>query len=228
MKNLIKKLFEYFPTFVIIPLIFVFSSQSLIYFGTKLINSNMQHHTLITFVDKIAPIIPSFSIIYLGCYIFWVLNYALAGRVNKDYFYDFVSNIFLGYIISGIIFCVFPTYINRPDLNEIHGLGKMFVTYVYNTDTPVNLFPSMHCQISWYCYLAVKGRNQISKWYQYFSLIIAVLVCISTVVIRQHYFLDIVAGVAIAEFTYRLAMKKHFGKPISVFFERINTRLHLN
>lgn len=227
MKNLLKKLFNYFPTYVVIPLICIFSAQSLIYFGTKLINHNMTHHTLFTFIDHNAPILPFFSIIYLGCYIFWVVNYAIAGRMGKQYFYDFITNIFLGYIISGLIFCIYPTYINRPELSEIHGFGKMLMTYVYTTDTPVNLFPSMHCQISWYCFLAVKGQKKISKWYQYVSLVIAILVCISTVVIRQHYFLDIVAGIAIAEITYRLAMKKHLGTPFYRFFDAVNSKLHL-
>ncbi len=227
MKNPVRKLFEYFPTYVVIPLLCIFSAQSLIYFGTKLINSGMTHHTLITFIDRKAPIIPAFAIIYLGCYIFWVINYAIAGRMGKQYFYDFIANILLGYLISGFIFCIFPTYIDRPALSEINGFGKFFVTYVYNTDTPVNLFPSMHCQISWYCYLAVKGHKEIGKWYQYTSLVIALLVCISTVVIRQHYFLDIIGGIAIAEFTFRFAMKKHIGTPFYCFFEKINSKLHL-
>lgn len=228
MKNLIKKLFDFIPMYVIIPLLTVFSFQSFIYFGTKLINSNMEHHTLITVIDESTPIIPSFAIIYLGCYLFWVLNYALTGRSGKQYFYNFVANIFIGYIISGFIFCVFPTYIDRPSLNAIpDSLGKLCMTYVYNTDTPVNLFPSMHCQISWYCYLAVRNQKSISKWYQYFSLIIALLVCISTVVIKQHYFVDIIAGVVIAEFTYRIAMRYSLGNCLAHLFERLNQKLHL-
>lgn len=228
MKNLIKKLFDFIPPYVIIPLLTVFSFQSLIYFGTKLINSNMEHHSLITVIDEHTPIIPSFSIIYLACYLFWVFNYALTGRCGKQYFYNFVTNIFIGYLISGFIFCVFPTYIDRPSLDAIpNTLGKLGMVYVYNTDTPVNLFPSMHCQISWYCYLAVRNQKCIYKWYQYASLLITLLVCISTVVIKQHYFVDILAGIAIAEFTYRISMGFSLGSYVRRLFEPINEKLHL-
>lgn len=228
MKNLIKNFFNFIPSYVIIPLVTVFSMQSLIYFGTKLINCRMEHHSLLTAIDEKIPIIPAFSIIYLGCYLFWVLNYALAGRSGKDYFYNFVTNIFLGYLISGFIFCIFPTYIERPSLDTVPDtLGKLLMTYVYNTDTPVNLFPSMHCQISWYCYLAVRNQKGIYKWYQHTSLIIAILVCISTVVIKQHYLIDVVAGVLIAEFTYRITLNYSLGKYVQPLYEKINYKLHL-
>ena len=228
MKNLMKKLFTYIPKYVVIPVICIFSLQSLIYFGTKLINNSMEHHTLITKIDKIAPILPSFAIIYVGCYIFWAFNYAIAGRMGKNYFYNFLANVVIGYLISGIIFCIYPTYITRPSLDNINGFGKLFMTYVYNTDTPVNLFPSMHCQISWYCFLAVYGHKEINKCYQVVSFIIAILVCISTVVIRQHYFVDIIAGVAIAEITFRLVMRTNLGILLSNIFEPINKKFKLD
>lgn len=228
MKTLIKKILEIIPAYVIFPLITIFSMQSLVYFGTKLLNGNMQPHVLTTVIDEKTPIIPLFAVIYLACYVFWVLNYALAGRPGKEYFYNFIMNVFIGYLISGFIFCIFPSYIERPDLQEIpDGLGKFLMNYVYTTDTPVNVFPSMHCQISWYCYLAVRKQPTIPKWYQFVSLVIAVLVCISTVVIKQHYFVDIIGGVLIAELTYRLCMTYSLGKHLSFLFEKVNKKLNL-
>ena len=228
MKTIIQKLIDYIPRFTIIPLIIVFSCQSGIYFGTKLINSNLYHYDLTTDFDKATPVITWFGIIYVGCYIFWAINYMLAGKVSKEYFYKFVTNIFTGYIICGTIFILLPTTINRPSLDTIDGFGKIFVKYVYSTDTPVNLFPSMHCLISWYCYLGIKGQSAIPKWYQVFSCIFAILVCISTLVIKQHYIADVISGVLIAELTYRIVMRKASGTVLSRFFEGINSRLHMN
>lgn len=228
MRQLLKKFNTIIPSYVIFPLIFVFISQSTIYFGTKLVNANMKHYDLTISLDSIVPILPSFAIIYLGCYIFWVINYALVGRISKEYFYRFVTNIFLGYIISGLIFCIFPTYIERPAIETFQGIGTSLVKYVYISDTPVNLFPSMHCLISWYCYIGLRGKKEFPIWYRLFSFILAILVCISTVVIRQHFLLDIVAGIVIAEFTYFIAMRTNLYKPVYHFFERINARLHLN
>lgn len=225
MKKLFKKIFEFVPAYVIIPLIAVFTFQSLIYFGTKLVNHSLPKYDLTTPLDSKIPILPWFAFIYVGCYLFWAFNYMMVGRVNKEHFYRFISNIFLGYIISGLIFCIFPTFIVRPDLSEIQGLGKSVVAYVYNSDTPVNLFPSMHCQISWYCYLGIRKQKEIAKSYQYFSLIMAILVCISTVVIRQHYVVDIFAGIAIAELSYFIGGNTNYWKSIYGFFERINGKI---
>lgn len=227
MKRFFKKIIDYIPQYTILPLIVVFSLQSLIYFGTKLINSNMKHYDLTTEFDRATPFITWFSIIYLGCYIFWAINYMLAGKVDKQYFYRFITNILTGYIICATIFIILPTTITRPSLDSIHGFGKIFVEYVYNTDTPVNLFPSMHCLISWYCYLGIKGQAALPKWYRIFSFIFAVMVCISTLVIKQHYIADVISGVLIAEFTYRIVMRKLTGKVLLGIFEKINKRFHL-
>ncbi len=228
MKRILQKLINFIPRYTIVPLIIVFSCQSGIYFGTKLINSGMKHYDLTTNFDLATPFITWFAIIYLGCYIFWAINYMLAGKVSKQYFYTFITNIFTGYLICGTIFIIIPTTIVRPSLDDIHGFGKIFVRYIYSTDTPVNLFPSMHCLISWYCYLGVKGQPTIAKWYQVFSLIFAILVCISTLVIKQHYIADVISGVLIAELTYRVVMKKSSGAILSGVFERINKRFHLD
>lgn len=226
MKSIIKKLIDFVPSYTIIPLIVVFSCQSGIYFGTKFINSHLTHHDLTTDFDRATPFITWFSMIYLGCYLFWAINYMLAGKVNKEYFYKFITNIFSGYLICGTIFIILPTTINRPSLDTIHGFGKIFVQYIYSTDTPVNLFPSMHCLISWYCFLGVKGQSTISKWYQIFSCIFALLVCISTLVIKQHYIADVISGILIAELTYRIVMKKASGKFLCRLFTKINTYFH--
>lgn len=227
MKRIIKKIINFVPTYTIIPLIIVFSCQSGIYFGTKLINSHLTHYDLTTGFDRATPFITWFSMIYLGCYIFWAINYMLAGKVGKEHFFKFITNIYTGYLICGTIFIILPTTISRPSLDTIHGFGKIFVEYVYSTDTPVNLFPSMHCLISWYCYLGVKGQSAIPKWYQIFSCIFAILVCVSTLVIKQHYIADVISGVLIAELTYRIVMKKASGSVLCRLFTKINKKLHL-
>ncbi|BBF44354.1 PAP2 family protein [Lachnospiraceae bacterium KM106-2] len=228
MTKLIKTIKALIPTYVVIPLIVVFSYQSTVYFCTKLINANLTHYDLTTKLDTMIPVLPSFSIIYLGCYAFWVLNYMLAGKVSKEHFYRFVTNILLSYTLCGIIFIIFPTMIIRPDAPAVTSLGTLGMNFVFNSDTPVNLFPSMHCLISWFCYLGVRNKKQIPKWYQYVSLIIAVLVCISTVTIKQHFIADIFGGIIIAEVMYYICMHSNLYKPVYRVFESINDKLHLN
>ena len=76
---------------------------------------------------------------------------------------------------------------------------------VYTVDPSANLFPSIHCLVSWFCYVGIRGQKKVPLWYQRFSCVFAVLVCISTQVTKQHYIIDAFGGISIAELTYWLA-----------------------
>ncbi len=39
---------------------------------------------------------------------------------------------------------------------------------------PSNLFPSIHCYVSWMCYRGLKGAREIPVWYQRFSFVICI------------------------------------------------------
>ena len=58
--------------------------------------------------------------------------------------------------------------------------------------------------------------DRIPKWYQIFSLIFAVLIIISTQVLKQHYLVDAIAGVALVELAWRFYNTR---KPSSRFPE---------
>lgn len=226
MKTLLNWVNKYIPIYAIIPVICIFVYQSSIYFGTKLVNHNLHHYDLTTSLDEKIPLLPVFSIIYLGCYIFWALNYLLVGRTGKKHFYQFVSCIFISYTLCGLIFIIFPTMIERPDI-KVTSLSTALLNYVYVSDTPVNLFPSMHCLISWLCFIGIRNKKEIPRLYQIISLIIAILVCISTVTLKQHFVVDIIAGILIAELIYFISTHSKISNTFYHFFESINSKVNL-
>ncbi len=46
-------------------------------------------------------------------------------------------------------------------------------------DQPNDLFPSIHCMASLFCWIGVRGNYHIPRWYQYLSLIFAIAICIT-------------------------------------------------
>lgn len=38
--------------------------------------------------------------------------------------------------------------------------------FVYAVDAADNLFPSIHCLVSWFCYIGLRGRRDIPVWYR--------------------------------------------------------------
>jgi membrane-associated phospholipid phosphatase len=95
------------------------------------------------------------------------------------------------------------------------GLFNGLLRTIYAADgsnLAFNLFPSYHCLISLYCYLGVRRQPEISKGFRIYSLVMAVLICMSTVFTKQHYFIDIVGGLAISIICYIIVNKIDPGK----------------
>ena len=79
--------------------------------------------------------------------------------------------------------------------------------FVYSIDQSANLFPSIHCLVSWFCYIGIRHQKKIPVWYQRFSLVFAILVCISTQVTKQHYIIDVFGGIILSEVCYLIGRK---------------------
>lgn len=82
--------------------------------------------------------------------------------------------------------------------------------FLYWVDDADNLFPSIHCLVSWFCYIGIRGRKEIPKWYQNCSCATAIIVFLSTLTTKQHVIVDIIGGVVIAELTLFTARKTNW------------------
>ena len=75
---------------ILLPPIFTFLLNSVVYWGAPLIKTGIVVHNLSSSVDRIVPFMPQFIIIYFGCYIFWVVNYLLIAAQKEEHRYPFV------------------------------------------------------------------------------------------------------------------------------------------
>jgi len=220
-KAFIKK---WIPAAAVLPYGVVFLYQCFGYFITQIFIRERNKFDFTLDFDRKIPLIPIFVYIYLGCYAFWIINEIICGNVSKEHFYKVLTTLIICNTIATIIFIAIPTTIERPEV-ETHSFTGWVLNLVYQLDDPVNLFPSLHCMVSWLCYIAVRGQRVFSKLYRTFSLIFALLICISTQVIKQHYIVDLIAGIFIAELIWFIVNRTSCYKPVEIVFERINNRL---
>ena len=178
--------------------------QALCYKGTSMLSKNWQHYTVELPIDSYIPFIPAFILPYVLCYAHWVINIIMSAHTGRERFNKFSTALMLSQIICGILFLVVPTTIVRPDVSMYKGVVGVLLKFIYGMDAPVNLFPSMHCLLSWFSWIAVRNCDNVPRWYQIFSLIFAIIVCISTVTVKQHFFVDIIGGVVLAETCWQL------------------------
>ena len=197
------------PQYMWVPLLLTVSCNALAYYGTRLVTANMVHYNLSNRLDDQIPLIPWTVVIYFGCYVLWIVNYILGCRQERKTAFRFISADFLAKIICMICFVIFPTTNVRPIIsgNTIWDVGMRLL---YRMDAADNLFPSIHCLTSWFCYIAVRENDKIPLWYRRFSAFAAVLVFVSTLTTKQHVLIDVVAGVALAEGCYYFVKKSKF------------------
>ena len=169
----------------------------------RLLTQNRFHYSLALPFDPAIPFLPWTISVYIGVFVFWVFLYRyIAGlpREQADRFYG--ANL-LGKAICFLLFVLFPTTIARPAVTGT-GVWDRAIRLLYFFDRPDCLFPSIHCQIGWSCWAAVRGRADVPWRLRVSALIQAVLVCISTLTTRQHVLADVFAGILLSELCYGL------------------------
>ena len=210
----------------IIPLLTVFLFNDLVYWGAMAITSGHYHYDLTTDLDRMVPILPWTIIIYFGCYLFLCVNYIMMGHLGKVHFYKFITADMMSRVICGIFFLFLPTTNIRPEL-PAHSIFNPAMCFLWNVDEAANLFPSIHCLVSWFCYIGIRGKKQIPLWYRIFSCVMALAVFASTQTTKQHYLVDVIAAVVIAECCFWIACHSRIYIGIMNGFEKLNKRLGL-
>lgn len=220
MKKILKAIRGIVPAYGIFPLLFSLVFNCLVYSGARMIAGGWQHHNMEIGLDGKIPLIPQFIIIYFGCYLFWCINYILIARQERESVYRFFTGEFISRCICFVIFLAYPTTNVRPVIPE-NGFWNQAMLFLYSIDAADNLFPSIHCLISWFCYLGIRGRKEIPRWYQIGSLFFAFAVFASTVFTKQHVLVDILGGVLVAEVCFYIGHHTRLYK----FYEKIGTRI---
>lgn len=211
-----KKLSSIIPKYSVLPLLLVVIVNFSVYSGVRLFYKNRIFHTLTSYLDNKIPVIPIFVIVYFGCYIFWIVNYILISRISKEQCYRLAIADLTGKLICGIIYIAYPTTNIRPDIAS-SGIFVDMLKFLYSIDAANNLFPSIHVLVSWNCFIGIRNSESVPKWYRYFSLFTAIMICISTLTTKQHVLVDVFAGLILSELTWQFALRLQINKTIDSF-----------
>ena len=212
---------KYIPLWAIPPLMTIVAVNCLIYWGGSALTAGKYHYDFTMAVDRAVPLLPVFVWFYILAFPFWAAGYVLAAKGGRDMFYRFVATDLTIHFICFICFIFIPTTNVRPEIAG-NTISEKLLLLVYSMDggsSPANLFPSIHCYVSWMCWKGVAGSKKIPRWYQAFSLVFAILIIISTQVLKQHYLVDAVADIALVEVFWRFYQKGQRHKWVSWIFD---------
>ena len=167
--------------------------QAFLYWFLKLFQRNPIYINY--YLDNKIPFIGKFVYLYDSFYPFMVISlYFLYKNDEKSYYKAIISGI-IGFIICDIIFLSIPTIMYRPVIPKSDLLTDFIIRITYYFDNPpLNCFPSIHCLFCFQViYTTIISRNiAIDK--KIIITIISLLIALSTVLVKQHYFYDILGA----------------------------------
>lgn len=145
-------------------------------------------------IDRAIPFLDWTVWIYYSYAVFLVLPF-LACRdetVVTRALHSLVANS----VIAAVVFFLWPTagVAQQPDGSGATGL---LWSALQRVDRPMNLFPSLHIANACTCALALRAER---PW-RVAGLVWAVLIAISTLTTKQHLFVDLLGGLALAGLT---------------------------
>jgi membrane-associated phospholipid phosphatase len=152
--------------------------------------------------DREIPLWAESVWIYISIYFMYGITYYLAkDLVNlSKYLYASLFQV----LFSVSIFMVWPTTYPRhlyPLPDGIGGGTEFIFSLIRNIDTPASCCPSLHVSTAFLTSF-VFLKEQKSKFPLFF--IWAVIISLSTLSTKQHYFWDVIGGVMVAVLSYVL------------------------
>ncbi len=147
--------------------------------------------------EKKIPFIPEWNIIYLYTYPYIVLP--LFTIFDKKIYKQTVYTLLSVAIMSFIFFILFPSRVDLREPAEGTGFIKYLMDFTQSADKPNNCLPSHHIAASVVITLfSLKYNRKLGI----FTIAISGGITLSVLFLKQHYFLDIVSGIAVALIWY--------------------------
>lgn len=181
-------------------------------------------------LDDLIPFNELFVIPYYLWFAFIFVVVAYFFLTSKTDYYKCCAFLFIGMTICLIIYTIWPNGQNlRPDLDAL-GRNNILIDIMrklYATDTSTNVCPSIHVFNSIGVQIAIFHSDALKKhkWIQYATLVLTILICLSTVFLKQHSAFDGICAILLAAVLYVVVYVPDYSK---VFHKVRQTNVYSN
>ncbi len=149
-------------------------------------------------LDDLIPFCEVFVLPYVGWYLLIVFSLGYFALYNVESFKKLQIFIMITQGVALLIYILFPT---RQDLRPVEfprdNLLTDLVGLLYTVDTNTGVCPSLHCAYSIGIASVWLKEPDVSRWFKGFILVSVVLICLSTMFIKQHSAVDFFAALPI-------------------------------
>lgn len=159
------------------------------------------YHTVRCALDDLIPFCEWFLFSYVSWHVslLWMSLYTLAYDIAA--FRRFMWNLILTTAIAIAVYLIWPSQqLLRPDLSALgrENLLTRAVGLIYAVDTNTNVCPSLHCIGGFAILFAALDMPRFrTRGWTVFFVIFALLICASTVFMKQHSAVDFLAALPV-------------------------------
>lgn len=161
-------------------------------------------------LDDYIPFCEYFIIPYLMWFIYVpaVLFYLVSN--DRDSFWAMVKMMFVGNMLCLLIYALFPNGVMPKNPVYADNIFAQMVNILYYTDTPTNVCPSIHVLDTLSAHIALTRSKHFSSSMpvRLLSFAFFIMICISTVTLKQHSIIDIFASLLLMLFLEKYAYNK--------------------
>lgn len=164
-------------------------------------------------LDDYIPFVPGFAVFYVIWYPLFVMvgipTLIRDGEAFKRWMY------YLMVVLTGTL--IFDVLVPngqhlRPENVQVDGLGTWIMSIIWAADTPTNVFPSMHVLGCIGNIICCFDSKVFKPWHRAVITVLCVLCMASTVLVKQHAFIDTVGALAVAILVALIVWRKRIFK----------------
>lgn len=173
----------------------------------------LDYHPIHVPLDERIPFCEAFIIPYHLWFFLIVGTLLYLALFDPRLFVRYMRFIILTYTVCIIVFALYPSCQNlRPAQMPRDNILTRMISGLYAFDTNTNVLPSIHVVGSFASWFACKDAPHFkTKWAKLVLMLVVLVISFSTVFIKQHSIVDVIAGILLSLIAYpivRLAEKQ--------------------
>lgn len=153
-------------------------------------------NVLKTFIDNGIPRLPVFTVVYIA-FLPWFWGVVVYSWFCNVSWHRLAYSVIIVNLVASVVYLMFQTYVPR-DVIVSNDIFSNLLRFIYSSDSAYSAFPSLHSALS--ATIATYFVIRKSNW-SVAAVIMAVMVILSTLFVKQHFVLDAISGVGLGVIT---------------------------
>ena len=164
-------------------------------------------------IDDIIPFCEFFIVFYYIWFLYIIAAIAYCVFTDSETFYRSFMFIATGMTLFLLISTIFPNgHHLRPASFPRDNVFTALTAFIYKSDTPTNIFPSIHVYNAIGAHLAIIFNKKLknNRTIKAVSLFICIGIILSTVFLKQHSMYDVLGAIVLAIGMYPLCFRSEY------------------